>query len=217
MITSRPSLGQFIGGIALCEAVGIAAGIFTSSSVNSWYQTLVLPTIAPPNWVFAPVWTVLYAMMGVALAYLWASPPGSVGRVWALRWFWIQLALNFAWSAVFFGMRAPAAGYAIICLLWFAIIATMWTGARAAKPVAWWLLPYLLWVTYASALNFGILSLNVLREKVEIMDADPANANSPLTDEGIREKNQRAADEARAKGLPAPLPEGFKREFERDR
>ena len=211
MITSRPSLGQIVGGIALCEAVGLTAGLFTASSVNSWYQTLILPPIAPPNWVFAPVWTILYAMMGVALAYLWASPPHSVGRTWALRWFWIQLALNFAWSAVFFGMRAPAAGYAIIFALWFAIVALMWTGARAAKPLGWILLPYLLWVTYASSLNFGILSLNVLREKVEVMDADPANANSPLTDEGIRIKNQRAIDEARAKGLPAPLPKGFTR------
>ena len=209
MITSRPSLGQIVGGVALCELVGLVAGLFTASSVNGWYQTLILPTIAPPNWIFAPVWIVLYALMGVALAYLWASPPNSVGRVWALRWFWIQLALNFAWSAVFFGMRAPAAGYAVICLLWFAIVALIWTGARAAKPVAWWLLPYLLWVTFASALNFGILSLNVLKQKVEVMDADPANANSPLTDNAIRERNQRAADEARRKGLPAPLPKAF--------
>ena len=201
MIISRPSLGQFIGGVAACEAVGLAAGILTSSSVNSWYKTLILPSIAPPNWVFAPVWTLLYAMMGVALAYLWASPPGAVGRSWALRWFWIQLALNFSWSAVFFGLRAPAAGYAIICVLWFAIAAVMWTGARASKPVAWLLLPYLLWVTFASSLNFGILSLNVLKEKVEVMDADPANANSPLSDKGIREKNQRKQDEARRKAM----------------
>ena len=209
MITSRPSLGQLALGIGLCEAVGLSAGYFTSSSVDSWYRTLILPSIAPPNWVFAPVWTVLYAMMGVALAYLWASPPNAIGRKWALRWFWIQLALNFAWSAVFFGWRAPAAGYAIICALWFAIGALMWTGARAARPVFWWLLPYLAWVTFASALNFGILSLNVLKQKVELMDADPANANSPLSDNAIREKNQRAADEARAKGLPAPLPKGL--------
>lgn len=197
MTYSRPSLGQIVGGVAICEIVGLVAAIFTASSVNGWYKTLILPPIAPPNWVFAPVWTILYALLGVALAYLWAAPPNSVGRAWALRWFWIGLALNFAWSAVFFGMRAPAAGYAIIFVLWFAIAALMWTGARAAKPVAWLLLPYLLWVTYASSLNFGILSLNVLKEKVEVMDADPANANSPLSDQGIREKNQRKQDEMR--------------------
>ncbi len=197
MIHSRPSLGQIVGGIALCETVGLVAGVITASSVNSWYKTLILPPIAPPNWIFAPVWTILYAMMGVALAYLWAAPPHAVGRVWALRWFWIQLALNFAWSAVFFGLRAPAAGYAVIFCLWFAIAALMWTGARAAKPLGWLLLPYLLWVTFASSLNFGILSLNVLKEKVEVMDADPANANSPLSDQGIREKNQRKQDEAK--------------------
>ena len=197
MINSRPSLGQIVGGVAICEIVGCVAAIFTASSVGSWYKTLILPPIAPPTWIFAPVWTVLYALMGVALAYLWASPPNSVGRAWALRWFWIQLALGFAWSAVFFGMRAPAAGYAVIFCLWFAIAALMWTGARAAKPVAWLLLPTLLWVTFASALNFGILSLNVLKEKVQLMDADPANANSPLSDQGIREKNQRKQDAER--------------------
>ena len=201
MIHSRPSLAQLIGGVAACEAVGLAAAYFTAPAIDSWYKTLILPTIAPPNWIFAPVWTILYALMGVALAYLWAAPPRSVGRTWALRWFWIQLALNFAWSAVFFGARAPAAGYAIICVLWFAIAATMWTGARASKTVAWLLLPYLLWVTFASSLNFGILSLNVLKEKVEFMDADPANANSPLSDKGIREKNQRKQDEARRKAM----------------
>ena len=201
MIQSRPSLGQLAGGVAVCEAVGVVAGVFTSSSVNSWYQTLILPPIAPPARVFAPVWIVLYALMGVALAYLWASPPGAVGRAWALRWFWIQLALNFAWSVVFFGLRAPAAGYVVIFCLWFAIVAVMWTGARASKLVAWLLLPYLLWVTFASSLNFGILSLNVLKPKVEMMDADPANANSPLSDEGIREKNQRKQDEARRKAM----------------
>lgn len=199
MINSRPSLGQMAGGVALCEAVGLSAGYFTQSSVGSWYQTLILPSIAPPSWVFTPVWIVLYAMMGVALAYLWAAPPNAVARVWALRWFWIQLALNFSWSAVFFGWRAPAAGYAVICVLWCAIVALIWTGGRAARPTVWLLLPYLLWVTFASALNFGILSLNVLKEKVEVMDADPANANAPLSDRAIREKNQRKQDEARRK------------------
>ena len=196
MITSRPTSGQIIGGVALCEIVGFVAEIFTASSLNGWYQTLILPPIAPPTWTFAPVGIVLYALMGVALAYLWASPPGAIGRTWALRWFWIQLALSFAWSAVFFGLRAPAAGYAIIFCLWFAILALMWTGARAAKPLGWLLLPSLLWATFASSLNFGVLSLNVLKEKVEVMDADPANANSPLSDQGIREKNQRKQDDA---------------------
>ena len=204
MISSRPSPGQIVGGVALCEAVGLIAGVFTESSVNGWYQTLILPSIAPQNWVFAPVWTILYAMMGVALAYLWASPPNMTGRVWALRWFWIQLALNFAWSVIFFGWHAPGAGYVVICLLWVAIVALMWTASRAARITLWLLLPYLAWVTFASALNFGILSLNVLRPKVEQMDADPANANSPLSDQGIRERNQKRADEARAKGLLAP-------------
>lgn len=191
MVSNRPSLGQIVAGIALCEAVGLVGGLFTASSVNSWYQTLLMPPIAPPNWIFAPVWTILYAMLGVALAFLWASPPHAVGRVWALRWFWIGLALNLAWSATFFGWRAPALGYAVIFTLWFAIVGLLWTGTRTARPILWLLLPYFAWVTFASALNFGILSLNVLRPEVQKMDTDPANANSPLSDQGIRERNQR--------------------------
>ena len=201
MVSSRPSLGQIAGGIALCEGVGFLGGLFTRSSVNGWYKTLLLPPIAPPNWVFAPVWTILYAMLGVALAYLWAAPPNSVGRVWALRWFWIGLALNLAWSATFFGWRAPALGYAVIFTLWFAIVGLLWTGTRAARPTLWLLLPYFAWVTYASALNFGILSLNVLRPEVRKMDADPANANSPLSDQGIRQRNQRKLDNAGVKAV----------------
>ena len=208
MVSSRPTWGQIALGVGLCEAVGLVAGVFTASSVNGWYSTLIKPPITPPNWIFAPVWTILYAMLGVALAYLWAAPPNLTGRVWALRWFWIQLALNFAWSVIFFGWRAPGAGYATICLLWIAVAGLMWTATKIARPTLWLLLPYFLWVTYASALNFGILSLNVLRPEVIKMDADPANANSPLSDQGIREKNQRKADQnaAQTPALPTPLP-----------
>lgn len=198
MVSSRPSLGQIVAGIAICEAVGLAGGFFTASSVNGWYSTLLKPPIAPPNWVFAPVWTLLYALLGVALAYLWAAPPNAIGRTWALRWFWFGLALNFGWSAAFFGWRAPALGYFVICVLWFAIAGLLWTGSKAARPTLWLLLPYFAWVTFASALNFGILSLNVLKEKVEIMDKMPGNAKMPLSDQAIREKNQKKADEQSA-------------------
>ena len=199
MVSTRPSLGQIIGGIAFCELVGVAGGFFTASSVNGWYQTLEKPAIAPPNWVFGPVWTVLYALLGIALAYLWAAPPRAVGREWALRWFWIGLVLNLGWSAAFFGWRAPALGYAVICALWIAIVALMWTGTRAARPVLWLLLPYLAWVTFASALNFGIVSLNVLRPKVEQMDSNPKNADAPLSQKGLIERNrQRARQEGRS-------------------
>lgn len=205
MIISRPSLEQIVGGVAVCEAVGLAAVYFTSLSVNSWYQTLTLPSIAPADWVFAPVWIIFYAILGVALAYLLASPLHAVGRTWALRWFWIQLALNFSWSATFFGWRAPAAGYAVICALWCAIAALMWTGARAARPTLWLLLPCFIWVTFASTLNFGILSLNVLKPQVEVMDADPANADAPLSQQGLMERNRKRAEEdARRKTTKNP-------------
>jgi translocator protein len=173
----RPSLAQIGIGIVICEAAGILGTVFTRSALQNWYPALQKPDWTPPSWVFGPVWTVLYALMGCALAWLWASPAGSSNRAWSLRWFWIQLVLNVAWSLTFFGLRAPAAGYCIILMLWLAIIGLLWTASKTARPTLWLLLPYFLWVTFASTLNFGILSFNVLKPKVQAMDANPKNQN----------------------------------------
>jgi benzodiazapine receptor len=174
--SARPTLAQIGLGLLVCFIAAGVASLFTFSGLKEWYPSLVKPPrITPPNEVFGPVWTVLYILMGISLAYLWAINPQRAGRVWAIRWFWIQLALNVGWCAMFFGLRSPGWGYFTICLLWMAIVAFFWTASRLSRPAVLLMVPYFLWVTFASCLNFGILGYNVLKPKVEAMDRDPRN------------------------------------------
>ncbi len=167
-------------GILLCELAGVLGAFFTFSSVRDWYPTLIKPPWTPPAWAFGPIWTLLFALIGAALGLILASGDGQAKgqanrKKRGLLWFGIQLVLNVAWSATFFGMRSPGWAYAIVILLWLSIAATLWIFSKISRTAGWLLVPYLAWVTFASALNFGILSLNVLKPTVEQMDADPRN------------------------------------------
>lgn len=147
------------GFVALCMGVSALGGLATFPSIPTWYAGLAKPAWTPPNWVFGPVWTVLYLMMAVAAWRVWLSPL-RVARRRALARFLVQLGLNLAWSWLFFAMRSPWLGIVDIVLLWLAVVATM-LAFRPLSPLATWLMaPYLLWVTYASTLNAGILVLN---------------------------------------------------------
>lgn len=145
--------------VALCfAAAGIGAWL-TDSSVNTWYQTINKPTWNPPDWVFGPVWTVLYAMMGIAawLAWLRPAPPTAL-QTWTP--FGVQLALNTAWSGIFFGLRQPGWALAEMIPLWLAIAATIYVFRQRSRTAAWLLVPYLAWVTFALVLNFELWRLN---------------------------------------------------------
>jgi benzodiazapine receptor len=145
--------------IGLTFAAAGIGGLFTSQSVSSWYPTLARPSWTPPSGLFGPVWTVLYLTMGVAAWLVWREGGWSGGRG-ALGLFLVQLVLNAAWSALFFGMRAPGWAFAEILLLWGFILATVlafWEIRPAAGAL---LIPYLLWVTFAAMLNFAIWRLN---------------------------------------------------------
>jgi tryptophan-rich sensory protein len=147
-------------GVLLCEGVGLLAAWATQTSVTTWYPTLTKPGFTPPDWLFGPVWTVLYAMMGVAAALVWHQRTRSAGRRGALVLFGVQLGLNAAWSFAFFGARSPSLGLVVIAALGGMLA---WTTVRffRVRPAAGWLLvPYLLWVAYAAALNLGIWVLN---------------------------------------------------------
>lgn len=153
-------LGQALGAILVCEAVGLLAGWATQTSVTTWYPTLIKPGFTPPNWVFAPVWILLYALMGLAAYLIWRCGLRHVRVRNALIAFGVQLVLNAGWSFAFFGARSPALGLVVILFLWGTLA---WTVDRFARirPVAGWLLmPYLAWVTYALALNVAIWVLN---------------------------------------------------------
>ena len=145
--------------IVACFAAAAIGGRFTGASVSTWYPILDKPPWNLPAWVFGPVWTVLYAMMAVAAWLVWKQRGFAGGRV-PLALFAVQLILNAAWSYCFFGLRNPLAGLVDILLLWAAILGTM-ISFWAATPVAGWLfVPYLLWVTFATALNFALWRLN---------------------------------------------------------
>jgi benzodiazapine receptor len=153
-------LTKALGAILLCEAVGLLAGWATQTSVTTWYPTLTKPGFTPPNWVFAPVWTLLYALMGLAAFLIWRCGLRQVRVRNALLAFGVQLVLNAGWSFAFFGARSPALGLVVILFLWGALA---WTVDRffRLRPVAGWLLvPYLAWVSYALALNAAIWTLN---------------------------------------------------------
>lgn len=142
-----------------CLSVGWVSSAFTVTAIDGWYVGLVKPWFSPPNWVFGPVWTVLYVLMGAA-AWRIHSAKASAARLAALRWFVGQLALNFAWSLAFFGWRSPLYGLLTIMALWFAIVGTMVTFWSVDRWAASFLLPYLAWVTFAAVLNAALLLLN---------------------------------------------------------
>lgn len=145
--------------LGLCFAVATVSGAWTAREVVGWYRTLVRPAIAPPNWVFGPVWTILYALMAVA-AWRVALAPPSVARTWGLLLFLVQLALNFAWSWIFFRLHAIGAALAEVLLLWFLIGASTLTFARVEPLAAWLMAPYWAWVSFASILNAAFWRLN---------------------------------------------------------
>ncbi len=148
-----------VASILLCFAAAGVGAAFTSMLVATWYQELVKPAWAPPDWVFGPVWTALYLSMAVAAWLVWKRY-GFAGARGPLLLFAVQLALNAAWSGLFFGLRSPALALAEILLLLAAVAATalaFWQRSRVAGLL---LVPYLLWATFATALNFTIWRLN---------------------------------------------------------
>ncbi len=145
--------------IGLCLSVGAIGALFTAESVRTWYPTLAKPTWTPPNWLFGPMWTTLYFLMGVAGWLVWRAPTAA-WRAQAWQLWWMQLVVNAAWSPIFFGARAIAAGAIVIVLLWIAIalfIARTWRPHRTAALL---FVPYLAWATLATALNITIWRLN---------------------------------------------------------
>ncbi len=141
--------------------VGFAGSLFTAPAVvDTWYAALRKPAFTPPAWLFAPVWTALYVMMAVAAFLVWRAGASSRWILPALIAFAVQLGLNFLWSVIFFGWKQPGWAMLDIVALWIMIAVTMALFARASAPACWLLAPYIVWVTFASVLNFEIWRLN---------------------------------------------------------
>lgn len=169
--------------ILLCLGAGAVGGLFTADAISTWYPTLTKPSLNPPNWIFGPVWTILYILMGVSLYLVWRSgwkvvnpilvPKKKAWNRWSAR-FWtgdwqkqnviaifaVQLILNALWSYLFFGLHLPGLAFFEILALWFAIIYTIVNFYRISKLAAWLLVPYIVWVSFASYLNYSIWVLN---------------------------------------------------------
>lgn len=148
---------SFVLAAFLAAAIG---GLATARGVVEWYPNLAKPSWTPPSWLFGPVWTALYAMMGVAAWLVWRAAGSFRPARRELALWGIQLTLNAHWSIAFFGMRAPGAALVNIVLLWLAILATIVVFARRSAIAAGLMVPYLLWVTFATALNAAIWRLN---------------------------------------------------------
>ncbi|MBT8310356.1 MAG: tryptophan-rich sensory protein [Flavobacteriaceae bacterium] len=146
--------------VAVCLFVGFLSGFATQSSVSDWYADLNKPSFNPPNWIFGPVWTVLYVLMGIAAGIVWSKGFHHKWVKTAMYHFLFQLIFNAAWSLVFFGMRSPTYALLIIIILLTLIILTMKWFRVVNKTAALLLVPYLLWVSFASILNYSIWQLN---------------------------------------------------------
>ena len=151
---------KLIIAIAIPIAEGATSGFFTATGTESWYQTINKPTWNPPGWVFGPVWTTLYIMMGVALFIIWKSSVNDNLKRTAITLFAVQLVLNFFWSFIFFDQQQPGWALVEIIMLWIFILLTIFSFARVNKTAAWLLVPYISWVSFATILNYTIWKLN---------------------------------------------------------
>ena len=150
---------KFIISIAIPLIIGWIGWFFTTDAISSWYVTLEKPFFNPPNWIFGPVWTILYTMMWISFFLVWKENFWKVKKC-AIKIFALQLVLNLAWSIVFFPLESPLWAGIIIVILWAVILKNILMYCKISK-VAWYLLiPYLLWVSFATILNFSIIYLN---------------------------------------------------------
>lgn len=147
--------------VIICQLAGAIGSIFTLSSIGTWYAALNKPSFVPPNWVFGPAWITLYALMGVSLYLVWQKGLEKKGVKTALLAFGAQLVLNTLWSIIFFGLRLPSVAFLEIVLLLIAIAATIFLFRRISGTAALLLIPYFLWTSFASVLNFFVWMLNL--------------------------------------------------------
>jgi translocator protein len=160
MNEKRTRIIKLIASILIPQAAGGIGALFTEPAVRTWYVGLNKPAFNPPNWIFGPVWTALFLMMGIALYLVWRDGLTDKNRITAVALFGAQIALNLLWSILFFGMHSPLAGLVEIAFLWAFILATMLAFFRVSMAAGLLLVPYFMWVSFASLLNYMLWSLN---------------------------------------------------------
>ena len=156
----REAYVRLIISIAVCQLAGIIGSIFTTPSIATWYAGLRKPGLAPPNWVFAPVWTTLFVLMGISLFIVWNAGLDRSYVRRSIAAFGVQLVLNALWSYLFFGLQSPLLGLIEIVILWISIALNIAFFLKVSKIAAYLLVPYLLWVSFAGYLNYLLFLLN---------------------------------------------------------
>lgn len=151
---------KLVASVVICTLVGASGSVFTVVGTGSWYEQLTKPWFNPPSWLFGPVWTALYILMGVALYLIWMEGLEKPQVKAAILLFALQLLLNFLWSYMFFGLQSPLLALAEIAILWLVLLATIIAFFRIRRGAAYLLIPYILWVTFAAYLNYAIYILN---------------------------------------------------------
>jgi len=148
--------------ILVCLSAGFIGSFFTISSIPTWYATIQKPAFNPPNWVFGPVWTTLYVLMGISAYVIWMKGWDKKEVRVALWMFSLQLALNTLWSIIFFGAKELFSAFVEIIFLWVAIAVTIFLFNRISRNAALLMVPYLLWVSFAAFLNYSVWQLNII-------------------------------------------------------
>jgi translocator protein len=146
--------------LILPQLAGFIGSFFTVSAIPNWYATLQKPSFSPPNWLFGPMWILLYCLMGVSVYLVWQKIEEDKKAKKAVWLFWIHLVFNAIWSIVFFGLQNPSLAFANLFIIWILIIALMIIFWKINKNSTYLLIPYFLWVSFAGILNFFIWRLN---------------------------------------------------------
>ena len=154
------SVAKVIISILACFAAGGIGSLSTFKAIPTWYPSLKKPKYTPPDWVFGPVWTTLYILMGLSVFLVWQQGLSTEGVLLAFILFWVQLILNALWSIIFFGMKSKGGGIIVIVVLWILILVTIITSFQVSVWAGVLLIPYILWVSIATYLNVGIWWLN---------------------------------------------------------
>jgi tryptophan-rich sensory protein len=178
------NLLKLLASIIICELAGAVGSVFTTSAINGWYKGLIKPGFNPPNWIFGPVWAILFVLMGISLYLVWSKKfvvknelkikRRKAWNKWSEKFFigpwqktniiiifYLQLLLNVLWSVIFFGAHSPGAAFFELLMLWVSVIYTIINFYRVSKTAAWLLLPYILWVSFAAILNYFIWIINI--------------------------------------------------------
>jgi tryptophan-rich sensory protein len=150
---------KLVVSVLFTVGIGSLGGLFTMSEIQGWYAGLQKPSFNPPNWLFGPVWSMLYLLMGISFYLIWKQPVSTVRNV-GLILFVIQFILNFFWSILFFNQHMIAAALLEMVFMWIFILLTMIWFAKLSRTAAWLLLPYLCWVSFATVLTAAIWKLN---------------------------------------------------------